>query len=180
MKPVKEKKNLIYFSRVEVYKKYPSSGKNGKTNIKFFQNKKGVYKIYEDSKLVYVGNSRSNLYRTVLRHFQGWNDSNQLDRISYKDRLLKKKYKVEFIVTKTRDEAIFLESALIEKFKPRDNKQLNYHWFNNKFEHRSDDIKKCIDCYEHEKKDKQKIEQWEKMKFNDKGELLDDNGNVLF
>lgn len=171
------KKGMIFFKRMPVYTKIPKAGKYGKTDLSFFRNKIGVYKIYKDSRLIYVGHSKTNLYKTILRHFQGWNDSNQLDRISYKKDLLKFKFKVQVTLTKTGEDAEVLESALIEKFSPKDNKQFNYHWFNNKYEHKEEYVEECVKCYNEEMEDKKIITDY---KTNDKGEILDENGNVLF
>jgi hypothetical protein len=52
----------------EPYNKY------GKTNFGFTENKSGVYliKSKRTNKIVYVGYSASNLYKTMYRHFQSW------------------------------------------------------------------------------------------------------------
>lgn len=111
-------------SRKSVYKRLPKRGKRGKTNLLPYKGKKGVYKIFENTKLVYVGSSASDLYKTISRHFQKWKDSRQLGRISYKDQLGKKSYtfKVELMPKATANEIKAKEYRLIKRYKPRDNK----------------------------------------------------------
>lgn len=82
--------------------------------------KSGVYLIKEDDKIVYVGHSKSNLYKTMYRHFQKW-DSHQT-RATYKAKGNKrKKYKVRIILT-TPKQAERLERVLCKKYNPRDMK----------------------------------------------------------
>lgn len=76
----------------------------------------GVYIIYKDSKPVYVGFSASNLYKTMYRHFQSWNDPTQR-RVSYTN-LKGITCRVIFTTVKR---AQILEEALILKLRPRDN-----------------------------------------------------------
>jgi hypothetical protein len=78
----------------------------------------GVY-IVKDAKtnnILYVGYSGSNLYKTMYRHFQVWNDSQQ-DRIKFK----KSGYKVRVIFCSAA-QAQRLEVYLIDKYKPKFNK----------------------------------------------------------
>jgi len=75
----------------------------------------GVYFIKDENKIIYVGMSRNNLYRTIYRHFEKWKDSQQ-DRKVYS----KYDYKIRIIKT-TVLQAPRLEKYLIGKFKPRDN-----------------------------------------------------------
>jgi excinuclease UvrABC nuclease subunit len=88
-----------------------------KTNIAFTQNKSGVYLIYPagSQKACYIGMSGSNLYKTLLRHFQAWPDSKQI-RITYP----KQGYNVRIVLC-TPLQAERLERALIVKYKPKDN-----------------------------------------------------------
>ncbi len=83
------------------------------------RNKSGVYLISENSKVVYVGFSESDLYKTMYRHFQVWNHTGQFV-VSYADFLKTKEYKVR-IVYCTAKQAAELEKALILKHRPRDN-----------------------------------------------------------
>ena len=88
-----------------------------KTNIAFTQNKSGVYIIYPagSQKAVYIGYSGNNLYKTILRHFQSWDDPRQI-RVTYP----KQGYNIR-IVFCTPLQAERLERALIVKHKPKDN-----------------------------------------------------------
>lgn len=103
------------------FKFLPPYQQNGKTSFPEANGKTGVYLIKENQKLVYVGESGYNLYKTLYRHFQTWNHSWQ-QVISYKDKLNKNKYTVRLIFC-TAKQATSLEKALIIKHKPRDNDQ---------------------------------------------------------
>lgn len=83
------------------------------------RNVPGVYLIYENDFLVYVGYSESNLYKTMYRHFQDWSTSKQYRAIYNPDKVL-----IRVIYTKTGGKAKKLETALIIKYKPRDNANL--------------------------------------------------------
>ena len=91
---------------------------NGRTNLLFATGKAGVYIIQEkgSSKPSYIGYSGTNLYKTVLRHFQEWEDKRQV-RVSYRR---KHDYQVRIIIT-TPARAEKLERALIIKYQPKDN-----------------------------------------------------------
>ena len=78
--------------------------------------KPGVYLIYKNSELRYVGMSSTNLYRTMYRHFQEWTDRKQ-ERVVYKY-LSGIKCRVIYC---TANQAAKLERALILKYKPTDN-----------------------------------------------------------
>lgn len=92
---------------------------NGVKHTTFnIRNVAGVYKIYKNNELVYVGYSGNNLYRTMYRHFQEWGSSRQY-RAIYSENVL-----IEVIYTKTAAQAKDLETALIIKFKPKDNANL--------------------------------------------------------
>lgn len=86
---------------------------NGKTRFNL-RNTPGVYLVYENSKLVYVGFSASDVYKAMYRHFQKWTDKNQ-QRITFKDL---KNITVRMVYTKTGSKARKLEGALILKHKP--------------------------------------------------------------
>lgn len=111
-------------TRKSIYKRLPKNGKRGQTNLTPYTGKKGVYKIYENTKLVYVGSSTTNLYKTILRHFQKWNDTKQIRRISYKNRIGKRSYtfRVELMPKASDKEIELKEYRLIKRYKPRDNK----------------------------------------------------------
>ena len=94
----------------------PPYDKKGKTNFRFTDKKAGVYLVKnKDGKIVYIGMSKSNLYKTMYRHFQSWKDSSQI-RIVYP----KHGYTVRVVLT-TPKRAYLLERALILKIKPKDN-----------------------------------------------------------
>lgn len=75
-----------------------------------------MIKSKRTGKIKYVGHSTNNLKRTLYRHFQQWNDKAQ-DRYVY-DR---NNYLIRVIST-TAKRAPELEKYLINKYKPKDNK----------------------------------------------------------
>ena len=86
----------------------------GRTNFPL-RDKSGVYLIREGRRLVYVGRSATDLYKTLYRHFQSWRDEKQI-RISYS----RNNFTVRVIYW-TAAQAQRLERALIVKYIPRDN-----------------------------------------------------------
>jgi excinuclease UvrABC nuclease subunit len=91
----------------------------------------GVYLIYKNQKLVYVGFSSYNVYKTLYRHFQQWNDPMQI-RVVYSKN--DSSIKVRVIYT-TAIRARKLEKALIIKYRPKDNPdKLDSYLNNNKQE----------------------------------------------
>ncbi len=88
---------------------------NGNTRFPL-RNKSGVYMIYQNGTLVYVGYSTTDVYKTMYRHFQYWNDNKQV-RVIYPN---SNTIKVRLIYC-TPLQADKLEKALILKYKPRDN-----------------------------------------------------------
>ena len=108
-------------------KLYAPYDKNGKTNFPI-RNKSGVYLIYKKQtlsagnklKLVYVGFSTKDLYKTMYRHFQNWDGYILPDqtRVIYKNT---KNIKIRVCYTNTAQQANQLETALILKYKPKDN-----------------------------------------------------------
>lgn len=98
-------------------KEFPYIMVKGKRKTVFnIKNVPGVYMIYKGKKLLYVGFSATNLYKTMYRHFQSWDDPRQI-RITYDP------FKVKVVVTycETPEEADILEKSLILKYKPKDN-----------------------------------------------------------
>ena len=81
--------------------------------------KSGVYMIKENNKIVYIGCSRKNLYKTVYRHFENWNHPAQ-DVVTFNVNG-KKKYTFRVIYCSVL-QAQTLEKVLINKLKPRDNR----------------------------------------------------------
>jgi excinuclease UvrABC nuclease subunit len=92
---------------------------DGKTRFSGTQGKTGVYIIRENEKIVYIGYSSRNLYKTMYRHFQAWNHSTQ-EVVTYAGKLKKHRYTIR-VVTCEKSTAMKLERALIIKYKPRDN-----------------------------------------------------------
>ncbi len=89
--------------------------KNGKP---FYTAKKsGVYLIFKNSTLRYVGYSSYNVYKTLYRHFQSWNDPQQV-RITYSPNDDEIKVRVIYC---NNTKAKKLESALIIRYEPKDN-----------------------------------------------------------
>lgn len=106
---------------MKVFKFLPPYKPSGKTNFPEAQKRTGVYLIKKNNVIVYVGYSASNLYKTLYRHFQTWNDKQQPDRISYQEQLSRNKFTVR-VVYCTPKRAAALEKALILKHNPKDNK----------------------------------------------------------
>lgn len=107
---------------MRVMRYIPPYKANGKTQFRdSILDKSGVYLIKEDDRLVYVGYSAKNLYKTLYRHFEQWNHSQQ-KVTSYANRLRRKKYTVRVILC-TPLQAERLERALVIRHKPRDNDQ---------------------------------------------------------
>ena len=79
--------------------------------------KSGVYIVRKkgNKKFSYIGFSASNLYKTILRHFQSWNDPTQR-RVTYP----KNGYEVK-VLKASINRAAAWEKFLIIKFKPKDN-----------------------------------------------------------
>jgi len=104
---------------MKVFKFHPPYQPNGKTTFPETKDRTGVYVIKENGKVVYVGYSGGNLYKTMYRHFQVWNHRGQYV-VSYADRLKQNKYTVRVIFC-TAKQAGSLETSLIKKWRPRDN-----------------------------------------------------------
>lgn len=117
--------------------------------------KAGVYRIFEDGKCTYIGSSKSNVKKTILRHFQNWKD--QPYRTNYD--VSKKRYVVEITIIKDRDpkKVLALEEKLIDwqKPTPRDNNNLVYGKYNHKYKDNSKEKDACFDCYQAAKEDKE-------------------------
>ena len=81
----------------------------------------GVYLIKDsgNNKVVYCGHSKTQLYKTIYRHFQQWNDRQQ-ERIVFD----KKGFQIRIILC-TPSQCIRLETYLINKLKPKYNKNNN-------------------------------------------------------
>jgi excinuclease UvrABC nuclease subunit len=94
----------------------------GRTTFSNTKGRAGVYEIKENGKVVYVGFSGLNLYKTLYRHFEEWTHKTQ-KVVTYKERMKRgKRYTVRVTLCSPRD-AYRLEAALIKRHKPRDNEQ---------------------------------------------------------
>jgi len=102
-------------------KPYANAGIGFITNFPESKKRSGVYIIKEDGVIVYVGYSATDLYTTMYRHFQEWNDKRGA-RVTYFNLLNKRVYKVRLVYC-TPLQAARLEKALIIKYYPRDNKE---------------------------------------------------------
>lgn len=101
-------------------KPYLSNGRANLPNIP----RPGVYMIYQNNQIVYIGYSGTNIYKTLYRHFQKWNDGQT--RIVYNKN--DESIKIRVTYTNSAYRAYKLERALIVKHAPRDNpnKYINY------------------------------------------------------
>lgn len=98
--------------------RYSPPYRNGRT---LFPDRKqpGVYLIRIGGELRYVGHSKTDVYKTLYRHFQTWNDSSRdRERVTY---TAAQDPRVRVIYTGTAKRAVELERALILKHQPRDN-----------------------------------------------------------
>lgn len=77
----------------------------------------GVYLIQKAGEIRYVGYSAKDLYKTLYRHFQEWNDPRG-ERVVYKQL---HDVRVRVLYTRTGAQARELERALILHHKPKDN-----------------------------------------------------------
>ena len=96
-------------------KPYKKGGK--KTNFPHTQKKSGVYLVMsrQTKKIVYIGYSQSQLYKTMYRHFEKWPDPTQVRVTLDRDRYLVR------VVLVGPKKAAKLEQALIAKYKPTRN-----------------------------------------------------------
>lgn len=99
------------------------------------RNKAGVYLIYKNTELVYVGYSASNCYKSFYRHFQSWNDKRQ-QRVVYNP--TDESIKTRIIYTNTAAQADKLEKALIIKYRPKDN--IQQYWLNYETDSKEEEI----------------------------------------
>ena len=108
---------------------------DGKANFPEIKNKSGVYIIKYQGKIVYVGHSQYDLYKTMYRHFQSWNHKYQ-KVISYP--VNQRKYFSVRVILCTGAQALRLEKALVIRYKPKDNdlkyEQYTLDWRDKKIE----------------------------------------------
>jgi excinuclease UvrABC nuclease subunit len=92
---------------------------NGKPTLSSkYYTRPGVYfiKSKQTGKIIYIGHSATSLKKTLYRHFQTWNDNRQ-NRFTYSPNF----YLIRIIET-TAKRSAELEKYLIDKYKPKDNK----------------------------------------------------------
>ena len=113
---------------VPIYKNLAVPGLNWKTetNIKWAQNKPGVYIIKRNGQTVYVGAS-ANVYRKSLRHFEKYKPDKPGSKQDYYSDYEQADYRIRIVVTNTVKQAYKLEAALIQQLRPRDNYILEPH-----------------------------------------------------
>ncbi len=101
----------------EPYKK-TKAGYKPNPHIPWIRTCCGVYLIRSkrSKKVVYVGHSKSSIYKTLYRHFQDWDDPTQ-----YRATYPKRYYEVALIPTK-KDRVEKLERFLVSKLEPKDAK----------------------------------------------------------
>jgi hypothetical protein len=152
-------KKIEHTNKIPVYKVLPILQANGdvtpaRSNLDAFKGKGGIYYIYQDNKLVYIGDATNDIKKTAIRHFQGWNDSQQLDRFSYRENILnrKHKYMIKFSIYEDAGqrskEIRTIQCLLISNRKPPHNKKKYYHFYNTKFDKcEKGRVKKEIEVY---------------------------------
>lgn len=92
-------------------------GKPNQALIRADKKRPGVYIIKVNGEIKYIGYSATNVYKTILRHFQSWEDSRQV-RITYPK---SSNVTARIVYTNTGSQAAKLERALILKMNPPDN-----------------------------------------------------------
>jgi len=103
------------------FKFLPPYKPGNKTTFPESKNASGVYIIQKNGKIVYIGFSKTNLYRTMYRHFQQWNHPKQ-EVVTYHKAVTNPKntFLVRIILC-TPKQAQRLEKYLIVRYKPADN-----------------------------------------------------------
>lgn len=107
-----------YVKPFDIYKVKPQNGKAGKFADELQDAKKraGVYAILENSKIVYIGHSRTQLYKTITRHFHEWRHEGR--QVTYDPNAAR--YRVAIFYTRP-EVASLLECYYIDSQSPRDN-----------------------------------------------------------
>lgn len=157
---------------MRVLKRVPVYKNDSRSNIIHLKGKSGVYHIYEGNKRVYIGHSSYNLYKTILRHFQSWDDPAQPGRITYANKR-KSRYTVKVWLTSAYDAPI-LEETHILKYRPRDNKMKVDTYSERQRKRVLKRFKKANPIQQ------QEVPEWDRYSYNADGELLDENGKVIF
>lgn len=91
----------------------------GKPTFKL-RGRPGVYIIFDNTAVRYVGYSAHDVYKTMYRHFQSWQDKTQ-QRVTYSPK--NNNLTARVIYTNTPGQAIKLETAARIKYNPTDNPQ---------------------------------------------------------
>ena len=112
-----DNKGLGALSVSKFYTVYNNGKINKQLRLKASGNQKGVYILKKNNEIIYIGYSGSNIYKTLTRHFQSWDDKTQT-RITYSKN---QNIKARIVYTSTATQAAKLEKALILKYKPTDN-----------------------------------------------------------
>jgi hypothetical protein len=92
-----------------------------KRSLSAYMRQAGIYLIKENDIIVYVGMSKSCVVKACYRHFERWNDSRGIPRMTYKEFLETYSYSV-LIIPVCAHQVEGFERALIVALKPRDNK----------------------------------------------------------
>jgi hypothetical protein len=114
------------------FKPYKENGK-----VELEKTGSGVYLIKNGEKIVYVGYSNGAIKKTLYRHFQKWTDDRPqflkdrdgFDRVSYYGWDISN-FRVRVIFTDTATRAYKLETELIKKYRPEQNKSKLQSLFN--------------------------------------------------
>jgi hypothetical protein len=114
--------------RDRIYSKWfpPYKIENNKRICSLSYTGPGVYLIKENDIVVYIGRSKTDVKKTLYRHFQKWIDlrsdktSNGIARITYHGLDLSK-YLIKVVLCKSIEDVCTLEEVLIKVLEPRDN-----------------------------------------------------------
>jgi len=106
------------------YDFYPAYVGVRNAGIKYSLVKSGVYVIKENNTIVYIGMSKSNVWKALYRHFQSWNPdrTGKHYRVCYKNFLNIFHYSVTIIETHPLNTEK-IEEELIRYYGPRDNEK---------------------------------------------------------
>ena len=110
----------------DVYKTLPRDGKAGKfaDELQAAKKRAGVYAIQENGRIVYIGSSKTQLYKTITRHFHYWKHESR--QVTYDATTARYKVAIFYIRPEA---ASFLECEYITEAEPRDNQnKCLSHW----------------------------------------------------
>lgn len=83
--------------------------------------KGGVYFIYSNKKLIYIGYGGEDVLRALKRHFHKYNDRNKVTRVQLEK---SPKYSIQILIPINGVSPYFLEKFFINKYKPEQNTNL--------------------------------------------------------